>query len=155
METVKDEDSKEMEVSFALSSHYTDNDHYVNITDWVLKQTDRKDKFSFDSDAERQWVDILKDLAKEDNVDSDRVAIRKTVGKKNPAARRKNLFGEIESDFIGETKNVYMWGKNYVSNSAIKFEYYMGVKHSSYTDFIMKYNFGRVHIFEVKSVNIS
>lgn len=48
-----------------------------------------------------------------------------------------------------------MWGKNYVSNSAIKFEYYMGAKHSSYPDFIMKDNFGRIHIFEVKSVNIS
>lgn len=48
-----------------------------------------------------------------------------------------------------------MWGKNYVSNSAIKFEYYMGAKHSSYPDFIMKDGFGRAHIFEVKSVNIS
>ncbi|MGN1313302.1 MAG: hypothetical protein ACI4VS_03945 [Candidatus Nanosyncoccaceae bacterium] len=49
MKTVKDEDGKEMEVSFALSSHYTDNDHYVNITDWVWRRTDGKDKFSFDS----------------------------------------------------------------------------------------------------------
>ena len=155
METVKDENGKEVEVSFALSSHYTDNDHYVNITDWVWKRTDGKDKFSFDSDAERQWVDILKDLSKEDNINGDRVTIRKTVGKKNPAAGQKNLLGETEPEFIGDARNIYMWGKNYVSNSAIKFEYYMGAKHSSYPDFIMKDSFGRIHIFEVKSVNIS
>ena len=155
METVKDENGKEMEVSFALSSHYTDNDHYVSITDWVWKRTDGKDRFSFDSEAEREWADILKELSKDDNVNGDRVAARRIVGKKNPAAGQKNLLGEIEPEFIGDTKNIYMWGKNYVSNSEIKFEYYMGAKHSSYPDFIMKDNFGRIHIFEVKSVNIS
>lgn len=155
MEVAKDENGKEIEVSFAPSSHYMDNDHYVNISDWVWKRTDGKDKFSFDSEAEREWVDILKELSKDDNINGDRVSARKIVGKKNPAAGQKNLLGETEPEFIGDTKNIYMWGKNYVSNSAIKFEYYMGAKHSSYPDFIMKDNFGRIHIFEVKSVNIS
>lgn len=155
METVKDENGKEIEVSFALSSHYTDNGHYANITDWVWKRTDGKDKFSFDSEAEREWVDILKELLKDDNINGNRVATRRTVGRRNPAAGQKNLFGEAEPEFIGDTRNIYMWGKNYVSNSAIKFEYYMGAKHSSYPDFIMKDSFGRIHIFEVKSVNIS
>jgi len=39
--------------------------------------------------------------------------------------------------------------------SSIKFEYYLGALHSSYPDFIMKDKYGRVHIFEVKSVNQS
>lgn len=155
METAKDENGKEIEVSFALSSHYTDNGHYVNISDWVWKRNDGKDKFSFDSEAEREWADILRELAKDDTDDGERVAVRKKVGRKNPSAGMRNLLGEIEPDFIGDTKNVYIWGKNYVANSAIKFEYYMGALHSSYPDFVMKDSFGRIHIFEVKSVNIS
>ena len=117
--------------------------------------TDGKDKFSFESEAEREWVDILKELAKDDNTAGDRVATRKLVGKKNPNAGRTNLLGETEPEFIGESKYIYMWGKNYVGNSSIKFEYYMGALHSSYPDFVMKDSFGRIHIFEVKSVNIS
>ena len=155
MEISKDEDGNEIEVSFAPTSHYVDNDHYVNITDWVWKRADGKDKFSFDSEAEREWVDTLKELAKDDNAAGNRVTMRKVVGNKNPNAGIKNLLGEIEPEFLGETKNVYLWGKNYVGNSEIKFEYYMGALHSSYPDFVMKDSYGRIHIFEVKSVNIS
>lgn len=155
MEVVKDENGNDLEVSFALTSHYTDNGNYMNISDWVWKRTDGKEKFSFDSEAEREWTEILKDLVKDDSSNGERVAGRKTVGKKNPNAGVKNMFGDVEPDFIGDTKDVYMWGKNYVSNSEIKFEYYMGALHSSYPDFVMKDSFGRIHIFEVKSVNIS
>lgn len=155
MEVVKDEQGQIMEVSFAPSSHYTDNGNYVNISDWVWKRNDGKDKFSFDSDAEREWTEVLKDLTKEDTETSEaRVGKRVTVGKHNPKAGAKNLFGDKEPELI-ETKQVYLWGKNYVSNSPIKFEYYLGVLHSSYPDFVMKDSFDRVHIFEVKSVNIS
>ena len=52
-------------------------------------------------------------------------------------------------------KEVFLWGKNYVPESTIKFEYYLGALHSSFPDFIMKDKFGRIHIFEVKSVNQS
>ena len=76
------------------------------------------------------------------------------VGKKNSKAGVVNLFDEEEPELL-ETKQVYLWGKNYVANSPIKFEYYLGALHSSYPDFVMKDSFGRVHIFEVKSVNIS
>ena len=114
------------EVSFAVSSHYTDNGNYVNIGNWIWKRRDGAEKFSFDSEAEREWADILKDLS-----------------------------GKIISREETDDKEIYLWGKNYVSNSAIKFEYYMGAKHSSFPDFVMKDKFGRVHIFEVKSVNIS
>lgn len=155
MEVVKDENGKDVEVSFALSSHYTDNGNYTNITDWVWKRNDGRDRFSFDSEAERQWTEILKDLAKDDNNNGDRVGKKLIVGRKNPNAGTKNIFDEVESEFIGETKQVYLWGKNYVSNSSIKFEYYLGALHSSYPDFVMKDSYNRVHIFEVKSVNIS
>ncbi len=80
-----------------------------------------------------------------------------TVGKvkKNKLTGETNLFGEIETDTITDEREIYLWGKNYVPNSSIKFEYYLGALHSSFPDFIMKDNFGRIHIFEVKSVNQS
>jgi type III restriction enzyme len=156
MEVVTDEKGQDLEVSFALTSHYTDNGgNYVNISDWVWKRNDGKDKFSFDSEAEREWTEILKDLTKDDTVEGGgRVGKRVTVGKQNPKAGKVDLFGGKEPELL-EIKQVYLWGKNYVANSVIKFEYYLGALHSSYPDFVMKDSFGRVHIFEVKSVNIS
>lgn len=144
MEEVKEE------VSFARSSYYTDNGHYVNIGDWVWKRRDGAERFSFDSEAERDWADILKDL-------SAKAARSLTVGKvrKNEFAGTANLFGEMETDTITDGTEIYLWGKNYVPDSAIKFEYYLGAQHSSYPDFVMKDKFGRIHIFEVKSVNKS
>jgi len=155
MEVVKDEKGQEVEVSFAPTSHYTDNGNYLNIGDWVWKRTDGKDKFSFDSEAEREWTEILKDLTKDDTADGNgRIGKRVTVGKRNPKAGADTLFGGKEPELL-ETKQVYLWGKNYVANSSIKFEYYLGALHSSYPDFVMKDSFDRIHIFEVKSVNIS
>lgn len=155
MEVVKDENGKEVEVSFAPASYYADNGNYVDISDWIWKRNDGKEKFAFDSEAERAWTSILKDLAKDDvAVGEGRVGKRITVGKKNPKAGIVDLFGGTEPELL-ETKQVYMWGKNYVANSSIKFEYYLGTPHSSYPDFVMKDTFGRIHIFEVKSVNIS
>ena len=40
-------------------------------------------------------------------------------------------------------------------NSEIRFEYYQNGVHFSYPDFVMKDKKGRIHIFEVKSVNVS
>lgn len=157
MEVVKDEDGQEIEVSFAPSSHYTDTNknNYVTIGDWVWKRTDGHEKFAFDSQAEKEWTEILKDLTKDDVAVGDgRVGKRVAVGKKNPKAGATDLFDGKESEFLDE-KQIYLWGKNYVVNSQIKFEYYLGALHSSYPDFVMKDSFNRVHIFEVKSVNIS
>jgi len=139
------------EVSFALSSHYTDNGNYVNIGNWVWRRRDGAERFSFDSEAEQSWADILKEIS------YSKVIMPLTVGKvkKNKLAGEKTLFGETETDNIINEKEIYLWGKNYVSNSAIKFEYYLGALHSSFPDFVMKDNFGRIHIFEVKSVNQS
>jgi len=155
MEVAKNDEGQEAEVSFAVASHYADNGNYVSIADWVWKRSDGKDKFSFDSEAESLWAQILKDLVKEDNDADNRVGERLRVGKKKPKIEQIGLEESAETDFDGETKPVYMWGKNYVANSSIKFEYYLGALRSSYPDFVMKDSYGRVHIFEVKSVNIS
>ncbi len=119
------------EVSFALTSYYTDNGNYTNIANCVWQKKAGNDKFSFDSDAEREWASILKDLSTE------------------AIANLKNK----QPEMFKEDKGIYLWGKNYTPNSIIKFEYYMGGVHSSYPDFIMKDKKGRIQIFEVKSIN--
>ncbi|MDR3243735.1 MAG: DEAD/DEAH box helicase family protein, partial [Elusimicrobiota bacterium] len=147
METAKDEKGNEIEVSFAITSHYTDNGNYVNIGNWVWKRRDGADKFSFDSEAEREWTSILQNLSEN--------AIAKTKTgkrKKGEDLRQIKMFEEAAS---GGEKEIFLWGKNYAPNSSIKFEYYMGSLHSSFPDFIMKDAHGRVHIFEVKSVNVA
>ncbi|MDR0574380.1 MAG: hypothetical protein LBG96_10205 [Tannerella sp.] len=89
----------------------------------------------------------LKDLSTVEN------SVQKVkVGKRKQNQSQTDIFSEMSN--INE-KEIFLWGKNYVPNSAIKFEYYMGALHSSFPDFVMKDTFGRVHIFEVKSVNIA
>jgi type III restriction enzyme len=155
MEITKDEYGQGFEVSVPFTSYYTDNEHYINIKDWIWKRKDGNEKFSFDSEAEKQWTEILVDISKDDNSNGERVCKRISIGKRNKYAGTRNIFGEIESEHIGDIKQTYLWGKNYIGNSEIKFEYYLGALHSSYPDFIMKDSYDRIHIFEVKSVNIS
>ncbi len=146
MEIVKDEQGNEKLTSFPVKSYYIDNGNYQNISDWVWKNRNGNDKFSFDSDAEREWASKLKDLSS---------SIKKTVcGKDNPQAGYKNIFGEIQPDKINPVEK-FLWGKNFPANSEIKYEYYLNGIHSSYPDFIMLDNFDRIHIFEVKSVDKS
>ena len=66
----------------------------------------------------------------------------------------KLLDGTIEPQKLNPKKK-YLWGKNFLSQSEIKFEYCLGKIHSSYPDFVMKDSYGRIHLFEVKSVNCS
>lgn len=129
------------EVTFASDSFYSDNGNHQNISNWVWRRRDGAIKFAFDSEAERDWAEILKDLA------YDKVTSKVTVGDDGQT-------GIIEGGKISG-KEIMLWGKNYVGNSEIKFEYYLGARHSSYPDFVMKDTFGRIHIFEVKSMNIS
>lgn len=156
MEVVKDAENNSVEVSFPIESLYVDNGNYINISDWVWRRRDGNNKFAFDSDAERVWASLLKDLASDDTIESDskRVAMRVQVGKKNPKAGQTNLFGEIEPERINPS-NKYLWGKNFIAGSNIRYEYCLNGIHSSYPDFIMKDSFGRIHLFEVKSVNPS
>lgn len=79
-------------------------------------------------DAESEWAGILQEVAAKYSVRIDP--------------------GEV---FNEETR--YLWGKNFLPNSEIRYEYYADGVHSSYPDFVMKDRKGRVHLFEVKSVN--
>lgn len=158
MEIVKDDMGEKISVSFPVESQYIDNGNYVNIGDWVWRRKDGQTKFAFDSDAERTWADFLKELATDDTDEENprRVAQRVEVGKRNPLAEEQsmNLEGDIIPSKINPSKK-YLWGKNYPVNSNIKFEYCLDGTHFSYPDFILKDVFGRIHLFEVKSVNIS
>lgn len=156
MEITRDENGNSQSVSFPVESQYADNGNYINIGDWVWRRQDGQTKFAFDSDAERIWASIIKDLASDDTneLEPSRVAKRIRVGKNNPKAGVCNLLGETEPDKINPS-NKYLWGKNYLVNSNIKFEYCLNGIHSSYPDFVMKDSFDRIHLFEVKSVNIS
>lgn len=116
------------EVSFPVSSSYSDNGNLLEIENWVWCK-DKGYTYSFDSEAERQWASILQKLA--------------------------TRFGaEIEYDEEIDDDR-FLWGKNFPYNSDIKYEYYANGIHSSYPDFIMKDKNGIIHVFEVKSVNKS
>lgn len=155
MELCVDESGGVKEVSFPVESSYTDLGKYVTIGDWVWKRKGvDSGKFSFDSDAEMQWAEILKELAQDDNDDGKRVAMRVAVGKNNPRAGELSLDGTVQPQKLNPEKK-YLWGKNFIPQSEIKFEYCLGTIHSSYPDFVMKDSYGRIHLFEVKSVNSS
>lgn len=114
------------EKSFPIDSLFLQTDHVCDIEDWVWCRKDNNTTFSFDSEAERKWAALLNDIT-----------------------RKEGGFVNIDGE------EVYLWGKNFPYHSEIKFEYYANGTHSSYPDFIMKDKKGRIHIFEVKSVNVS
>lgn len=148
MDLQKDEKGCKIEMCFPEKSSYVDNGNYENISDWVWKRTDGVNKFSFDSEAEREWADILKEL-------SNKELVKKvTTGKNNPKYGLISIFSGEENEKIHKEEK-YLWGKNFITNSNIKFEYYLNGVYSSYPDFIMVDNYERIHIFEVKSLNIS
>ena len=142
-----DERGVPREVSFPITSVYLDNDDYSErISDWVWKRNDGKKSFAFDSDAEKKWVAILKDVSQ--------YASTQETGKINPNA------GQMRTDNTAEPERKYaerkkLWGKNYPNNSEIHYEYYLNGIHQSYPDFVLKDNKGQIHLFEVKSVNVS
>ena len=114
------------EVSFPINSSYTETNQSQRIKSWVWCRKDGSGfKFTFDSEAEREWAEFL--LQCQDNI------------------------GVVK----GDEDTRYLWGKNYPMSSEIKFEYYDNGIHVSYPDFVMKDKHGRIHIFEVKSINNS
>lgn len=86
--------------------------------------TNDGDEFSFDSKAEEEWFKILNTM-------------------KNNYCKSIEIKGGL----------VYLFGKNFLDKSNVKFDYYHMRKHTSYPDFIFKDKQNRVHLFEVKSVN--
>ena len=149
-----DSKGNEIETSFAIESSYVDNGNYVNISDWVWRRKNSSDKFSFDSEAEREWASFLKDLSNDVNYAGKKITESISIGKRNPNYGKLTLFQDGEPEKLNP-KNKYLWGKNYIANSTVKYEYYMNGIHSSYPDFILKDSYNRIHLFEVKSVNIS
>lgn len=141
MELVTDDKGNPVEVTLPLSSFYTDNEHYVRINNWIWVKSDSDDTdFSFDSSAEQEWARLLVDLTNEDAPSSNGRIVKSVTVK--------------TSDDDEMTKR-YLFGKNFLSNSDVKFEYYLNGIHVSYPDFIMKDYRDRIHLFEVKSVNQS
>ena len=117
------------ETSFPAKSIYVDAGNHDEIEDWVwCREGTESTQFAFDSDAEREWAGILSKMA-------------------TKAGAEVEPFDEDDAD------DRYLWGKNYPYNSDIKYEYYHSGIHKSYPDFVMKDKHGRIHIFEVKSVN--
>lgn len=117
------------DVSFPYGSCYNETDKTLTLEDWIWWRKEDEvisDEFSFDSDAEKKWAEILKDI------------------------RQTNI---QQTNVLQDNK--FLWGKNFPLNSEIKFEYFSDGIHSSYPDFVMKDKKGRIHIFEVKSVNKS
>jgi len=118
-------------VSFPYGSSYNETEKTLTLDDWIWyrKEGDEtSDEFSFDSDAEKKWAELLKDIR------------AKSIGTTN---------------VLNNQDNKFLWGKNFPLNSEIKYEYFADGIHSSYPDFVMKDKKGRIHIFEVKSVNKS
>lgn len=139
MDLRKDDHGNVVFSSFPSSSSYVDNGNYNSVNNWAWKRIDGLKKFSFDSEAEREWCDVLKNLA-EDGL-----------------ARSVNVAKEIEPNLFDDqnVETKLLWGKNFLEMSDVKFEYYSNGIHASYPDFIMEDCEGRIHLFEVKSLNSS
>lgn len=119
------------EVTFPVTSTFTETANEEQGLNWVWSRMDGKDKFAFDSYAEKEWAAKLRQLAS------------------------KKYISELEMPGMDEDDELYLWGKNYPLNSEIKYEYYANGIHASYPDFVLKDKLGKIHIFEVKSVNVA
>lgn len=119
------------DVAFPAESCFIENTNNITLDDWIWCRKDQETDFSFDSEAEKKWAELLKDIRTN--------SIEKATKKDN------SLFEDSR----------FLWGKNFPVNSEIKYEYYLDGIHSSYPDFVMKDKSGKIHIFEVKSVNKS
>lgn len=119
------------DVGFPSESCFIENSNNLTLDDWIWCRKDKETDFSFDSEAEKKWAELLKDIRSN--------SIETTEFK--------------DKDWFTESR--FLWGKNFPLNSEIKYEYYLDGVHSSYPDFVMKDKNGQIHIFEVKSVNKS
>ena len=138
MEITTDENNNEIKFSLPLISYYITTENQKEIDNWIWERTDKKEDFSFDSEAEKEWCEILINFISKESKDRNKRVIKDII--------IKNLFKEEKK---------YLLGKNYLQNSNIKYEYYLYGIHSSYPDFVMKDWLNRVHLFETKSLNKS
>lgn len=136
MEIAKDEEGNELVVSFPKVTYVKDNGTNETILDWIWCRKDNGERIPFDSDAECLWASYLERLARK-------------KAKEVPVAKNGNTFDL----FMEENPTAYLWGKNFLVNSDIKFEYYSDGQHFSYPDFVLVDKKDHVHIMEVKSLN--
>ncbi len=133
LEIAKDDLGLELETSLPEESSFYLTEHTKEIDDWIWDTEDKNiSKFSFDSDAEREWAIILSKLAKSEK------KLVKTV----------HVSSYIDS-------NRFLIGKNFLENSQIRYGYYNYGSKFSYPDFVLKDCNNHFHFFEVKSLNIS
>lgn len=108
--------------------------YHAVIQDWLWQKQDPTDNiFGFDSEAEKKWAYELSKISRLISQDNTSTA-------------------QLVSGNLGLT---YLWGKNYLDNSNIGYEYYLHGIHTSYPDFILKDRHGKIHMFETKSLNES
>ena len=138
MEITTNDENEVMEFSLPLISYYSVNETQKEIDNWIWERVDKKESFSFDSEAEKEWLEILSNLI---SLDSTK--------------KGKRIVNDITISNLFKEEKKYLLGKNYLANSNIKYEYYLYGVHSSYPDFIMKDWQDRIHLFEVKSLNSS
>lgn len=132
MEICLTEEGCPLMVSVPYKSSFSEGSFRANITNWIWARTDGCSSFNFDSSAEKQWCSILAKIAR---------------------YRLPNSTETIAKSCIIKEEDVLLWGKNFLENSGIKFEYYLYGIHASYPDFIMKDSKNRIHLFETKSLN--
>lgn len=114
-----------------LYSFYEKAEQGEKFNNWIwANENDEDSIFSFDSEAEKQWCNVLESLANS--------GYCKSIKIKNKEK---------------EEKEVYLFGKNFIDKSNIKYDYYDKRIKTSYPDFIFKDKKDNIHIFEVKSVN--
>ena len=128
IEIVKNSFGKNIEVSLPFNSMYIkDSNHLLTVQNSVWNNGDTVGNFSFESDAEVMWLNLLL---------TDGFKIKKIP--------------------LSNEKEVLLIGKNYLTNSDIKYEYYNNDgRHFSYPDFILKNEADDYFLFEVKSLNKS
>lgn len=130
IENAQDSGLLSLQSVFSVSKDKIENSDEV---EWIWQRLDKKDEFHFDSEAEKKWFITLYKLRKETNHKGE--SLVKILKLNN--------------------QNCYLLGKNFPYGSSVRFEYYLEGYHFSYPDFILKDWADRIHIFEVKSVNVS
>lgn len=114
------------ETSLPENSMYSQSTNQNDIEEWLWEHKETNShRYSFDSDAESDWANFLSE-----NADDFCASVETTTD-----------------------EECYLWGKNFPYQSEVHYEYYDDGVHKSYPDFVLKDKHGRIHIFEVKSLD--
>ena len=97
-------------VSFPLVSYYNNNEKTLTIDDWIWCRKDG-DEFSFDSDAEKKWAELLKDIRQQ------------AIGQTNLLANNKFLWGKSQCVSYVASVDIKFW-KSEVDFEFFKFSFF-------------------------------